>query len=134
MADIEKEAYNEAIEVLRRCSTKKGFYAAFPGYDMVFARDSMIMSLGASLIGQEFRETIKKSLITLAENQSERGQIPNAVDLYSTRKKHVDFKSIDSTLWFLIGQKNYALRYKDNSLLKKYKKNIDKALTWLSYQ
>src|SRR3989344_5374990 len=107
MADIEKEAYDEAIEVLRKCSTKNGFYAAFPGYDMVFARDSMIMSLGASLIGREFKDVIKKSLIILAENQSERGQIPNAVDIYSERKKHIDYKSIDSTLWFLIGKMNY---------------------------
>ncbi len=134
MVDITKEAYDEAIEVLRKCSTKNGFYAAYPGYDMVFARDAGIMSLGASLVGEEFKEVIKKSLMTLAENQSEKGQIPNAVDLFSERKKHVDFKSIDSTLWFLIGEMNYALRFKDKSLLKRHKKNIERAFTWLSYQ
>ncbi len=134
MKDVTKEAYKEAIEVLRKCSTKNGFYAAYPGYDMVFARDSMIMSLGASLVGKEFKEVFAKSLITLAECQSEHGQIPNAVDLYSKRKKHVDFKSMDSTLWFLIGEMVYKQRYKDNSLFRKHKKNIDRALTWLSYE
>src|SRR3989344_9681639 len=121
MKDVTKTAYSEAIEVLRKCSTKNGLYAAYPGYDMVFARDSMIMSLGASLIENKFKDVIKKSLITLASNQSEKGQIPNAVDLYSERKKHVDFKSIDSTLWFLIGEKVYNDKYKDKSLLKKHR-------------
>ena len=134
MDNITKEAFDGAIKVLERCSTKNGFYAAFPGYDMVFARDSMIMSLGASLIGERFKEVIKRSLMTLAENQSKKGQIPNAVDLYSKRKKHIDYQSIDSTLWFLIGEKVFSEKYKDKSLMKKHKRNIEKALTWLSYQ
>ena len=115
MDNITKEAFDGAIKVLERCSTKNGVYAAFPGYDMVFARDSMIMSLGASLIGERFKEVIKRSLMTLAENQSKKGQIPNAVDLYSKRKKHIDYQSIDSTLWFLIGEKVFSEKYKDKS-------------------
>ncbi|MFQ5531403.1 MAG: glycoside hydrolase 100 family protein, partial [Candidatus Nanoarchaeia archaeon] len=39
-----------------------------------------------------------------------------------------------STLWFLIANKVYAKRYRDKSLLRKYKDNIQRALTWLSYQ
>ena len=132
--DIKKEAYEKAIEVLKKCETPNGFYAAFPGYDMVFARDSMISSLGASLLGKKFKQAFKQSLITLAKNQSEKGQIPNAVDKFSKRKHHVDFKSIDSTLWFLIGHFIYKKRYKDNSLFEKQKENIEKALTWLSYR
>ena len=48
--DLKEKCYEKAIEVLEKCSTPNGFYAAYPGYDMVFARDSMIMSLGASLV------------------------------------------------------------------------------------
>ncbi|PIN94453.1 hypothetical protein COU53_03490 [Candidatus Pacearchaeota archaeon CG10_big_fil_rev_8_21_14_0_10_30_48] len=129
-----KEAYDEAIEVLKRTSTKHGFFAAYPGYDAVWARDSMIISLGASLIDKKFQNTFKQSIITLAKNQSHLGQIPNAVDKFSKRKHHVDYKSIDSSLWFIIGNYIYAKRYKDNSLLKKYKKQIEKAQLWISYQ
>ena len=132
--DITKEAYNKSIWILEKCSTPNGFFAAYPGYDMVFARDSMIMSLGASLIDNKFKETFKNSLITLANNQSKLGQIPNAVDKYSKRKGHVDFKSIDSTLWFIIGEFFYKESYKDSSLFKAHKKNIERAITWLSYQ
>ncbi len=126
MNDFEKEVYDKAIEVLKKCSTRHGFYAAYPGYDMVFGRDSMIISLGAGLVGNKFKNVIKKSLITLAENQSVNGQIPNAVDKFSRRKHHVDYQSIDSSLWFIIG--NYA--YKKGGGI--FKKNIEKSLNWLA--
>jgi glycogen debranching enzyme len=93
----------------------------------------MIISLGASLL-KDFRKTIDRSLATLSKNQSDKGQIPNAVDKFSRRKNHVDFKSIDSSCWFIIGHENYRGRYKDSSLFRKYKKSIDKAYNWLSYQ
>ncbi|MDO8460119.1 MAG: glycoside hydrolase 100 family protein [Nanoarchaeota archaeon] len=130
--DIEEEAYKQAILTLKKCSTPDGFYAAFPGYQMVFGRDSMITSLGASLVGEDFKQTFKQSLITLAKNQSPKGQIPNAIDVSS--KPHIDYKSIDSTLWFIIGEYIYSKRYKDRTLLDKHKKNISSALAWLSYQ
>jgi Alkaline and neutral invertase len=132
---ITKGAYEKAIWILNKCSTPHGFFAAYPGYDMVFGRDSMIMSLGASLVDDsKMKEAFKKSLITLAENQSGRGQIPNAVDKYSGRKHHVDYMSIDSGLWFIIGQYIYKKKYHDSSLFKKYKINIDMAFDWLECQ
>jgi len=128
-AEIIDRAFEKAKEVLKKCSTKKGFYAAFPGYAGVWSRDSIITSIGASLIEEKFKETFKRSLITLAKAQSKKGQIPNAVI-----DKGAEYKSIDSTLWFVFGHYLYKQRYKDDSLYKKHKKNIDKALTWLSYQ
>ncbi len=130
---ITKEAYNQAIEVLEKCRTSHGFYAAFPGYQGVWARDSVITSLGASLLKDKFEETFKQSLITLAKHQSEKGQIPNAVLLNQNPVK-IDYKSIDSTLWFIIGHYIYKERYNNNSLFNLQKTNIEKALTWLSYQ
>jgi len=99
---ITKEVYSQAIKVLEKCKTAKGFRAAYPGYNGVWARDSMITSLGASLIEKKFKETFKQSLMTLANGQSEKGQIPNAVLL---DKKQIDYTSIDSSLWFIIGIK-----------------------------
>ncbi|PIV64679.1 MAG: hypothetical protein COZ37_00795 [bacterium (Candidatus Ratteibacteria) CG_4_10_14_3_um_filter_41_18] len=130
-----EEAYSKAVEVLKRCATPYGFFAAYPGYDAVWARDSMIISLGASLVKvPSFKETFAKSLITLAQHQSRLGQIPNAVDIFSKRKSHVDYASIDSTLWYIIGHYTYKKRYHDSSLFRRYRSSIQKALLWLSYQ
>src|SRR3989344_7469913 len=133
---IEK-CYEQAKEVIRICSTKNGLFASggIGGYDAVWARDSMISSLGASLVKEKlFKSTFKQSIATLAKNQSKNGQIPNAVDKFSRRKPHVDFASIDSSLWYIIGHYIYRKRYDDNSLLKKYKKKIEKTLSWLRCQ
>jgi len=132
--DLIDNAYNQAVWILKKCETPNGFFAAYPGYDMVFGRDSMIMSLGASLVkDKSLKQAIKKSIITLAENASPKGQIPNAVDKFvSGRKHHVDFMSLDSSLWFLIANYNYKFRYHDDSLARKYKKTFSKILYWLS--
>ncbi|MFC1769274.1 glycoside hydrolase 100 family protein [Nanoarchaeota archaeon] len=130
------KAYEGAKEVIRVCSTKNGLFASggIDGYDAIWSRDSMISFLGASLVDDPlFKRTFRSSLITLGSNQSKKGQIPNSVDKYSERKPHVDFASIDSTLWYIIGHYIYKKRY-GNSLFKKYKKSIDKAIEWLDYQ
>ena len=135
--DIIQEGYNGAINVLRHCSRQVGFYASgLPGgYEGLWSRDSMITSLGACLVGNEFKNAFQKSLESLSDNQSESGQIPNAVgDFNVERKSRITFNSIDSTLWYIIGQYAYSKSYKDSSLLKKHKNNIDKAFLWLSYQ
>ncbi len=141
MGDSAKEelmqaAYDKAVWILGKCSTGHGFYAAYPGYDMVFARDSMIMSLGASLVSdKKMKIAIKESIDTLADFQSEHGQIPNAVDKYSDKRKHhVDFQSIDSTLWWMIGNYYYAKRYNEPSILKKNKARIERSFHWLACQ
>ncbi|PIN90970.1 hypothetical protein COU57_02540 [Candidatus Pacearchaeota archaeon CG10_big_fil_rev_8_21_14_0_10_32_14] len=130
-----EQAYVEAIDVLKRCATPHGFHAAYPGYDAVWSRDSMITSLGASLLGKKFKESFKSSIVNLADHQSKKGQIPNAVDIFSKeRKPHVDYMSIDSSLWFIIGEYLFKARYKDNSLMSKHEKNISKAFNWINYQ
>ncbi len=45
-------AYDKAIETLKACNTKNGFFASggIDGYNAVWSRDSMITSLGASLV------------------------------------------------------------------------------------
>ncbi len=134
---ITEECYEKAKDVIKQCSTKHGLFASAGehGYDAVWARDSMISFLGASLAKENFfKNTFRQSLITLAKNQSKNGQIPNAVDKFSKRRKHVDFASIDSSLWYLIGHYIFRKRYDDGSLLKKYKKNVEMALMWLKYQ
>lgn len=131
------ESYCKAVDVLEHCVKPIGFFASGlkGGYESLWARDSMITSLGACLIENKFKDAFQKSLDTLSKNQSDLGQIPNAVGDFNTdRQSKITFNTIDSTLWYLIGQAVYAKNYKDNSLLKKYKDNIQKAFLWLSYQ
>lgn len=131
--DVKEVAYFKAIEVLEKCADERGFYAAYPGYKGVWARDSSIMSLGASLLGDKFKKNIESSLNLLAKYQPEDGQIPNAV-MFDVSPPRADFKSIDSSLWFIIAHYNYSKRFKDKKLLNKHKKQIKKAFTWLCYR
>ncbi|MEM0465376.1 MAG: amylo-alpha-1,6-glucosidase [Candidatus Pacearchaeota archaeon] len=135
--DILKKCYEKAIKVIELCSTPNGLYASAgpKGYNAVWARDSMISMIGASVCNNSFfKEVFKNSIITLAENQGKTGQIANCVDKWEDRKPHVDFQTIDSTLWFIIGNYVYRDRYNDDSLMKKYKSNIEKAIYWLRCQ
>ena len=135
--DITDIAYEKAIEIIEKVSTKNGLYASGgeQGYTSVWARDSMISLMGASLTGR-FKEQFKVSLETLTKYQDELGQIPNAVDIFfeARKKKEVTFATIDSTLWYIIGNYIYAQMYDDDSLVKKHKEAIDKAFLWISYQ
>ncbi|MFH1585409.1 MAG: glycoside hydrolase 100 family protein [archaeon] len=135
--ELIEEAYDKAIEVVKTCLTPHGLYASGGenGYKGVWSRDSFITFLGASLIKEnDFSKTFKESLETLGNNQSKIGQIPNAVLKFNRKKPEVDFKSIDSSLWFVIGHHVYKKRYKDKSFFRKNISKINKALTWLSYQ
>jgi len=134
--EIKEEAFKKAQEVLEKCARPQGFYASgLPGgYEAVWARDSMIASIGAAVLGNKFKETFKNSLVLLSENQSSLGQIPNAVGDYNEeRRSEVTYNTIDSTLWYLTGHFFYAKNY-GNELLEKYKANIEKAFVWLKYQ
>lgn len=131
------QAYEKAVEVLRHCARPKGFYASglLGGYEAVWARDSMITSLGASLVGNEFEKPFRRSLETLAKHQSDLGQIPNCVGSYNLdRQSDVTFNSIDSTLWFIIGHYVYALAFDTTKMLQAQQKNIARAIVWLSFQ
>lgn len=130
------KAYEEALDVLRECSTKYGLFASGgkKGYKGVWSRDSMISLIGAGFNGSKFiRQQFKKSLITLKKHQSKLGQIPNAIYNFKNTKPAVDYLSIDSSLWFVIGEYFYKKNYKNFSLFKKHKKSVEKAVTWLKY-
>jgi len=134
---IVDEGYKEAIKVLEHCAKLSGFYASgLPGgYEATWARDSMIASLGASLVENKFKVPFRKSLELLGKNQSEKGQIPNAVGCYNEeRKSDTTFNSIDSSLWYIIGHYVYSRAYRDHQFLKRNKKKLEKALLWIQYQ
>ena len=134
-----EKALEMARVALQKCSTPHGMHASGGkgGYNMVFSRDSMIGLIGASVADSknQFKSQFRITLDTLGKNQSMAGQIPNAVDNWdSKRKKQSTFATIDSTLWWLLGMKAYASAYKDSSILRKKKKEVDKAFFWLLCQ
>lgn len=134
---MEKEelaiAYNKSLQVLRDCSTKKGFKAlpeSEDRYNRIWGRDSMICSLAALLSEEtDLIEQARKSLLTLMEFQHELGQIPSNVD---TKHKKVSYGKIagrvDSILWFLIGFSQYVKKTGDNDFLKKHYPSFTKAM------
>jgi glycogen debranching enzyme len=132
-----EEAYKKAIIIFEHCAKPSGFYASGlkGGYEALWSRDSMTTSLGACFIGERFKDVFGKSLELLSQNQSLLGQIPNCVgDYNSDRKSRITFNTIDSTLWYIVGNFVYAKAYNDKTLLGKFQENIEKAFLWLRYQ
>jgi glycogen debranching enzyme len=134
---ILEEAYEKAKHSLKECSTKYGLYASGgkKAYFGVWARDSMISLIGACSDNDPlFKEQFKKSLITLEKYQSKLGQIPNAILKLDQKNPQVDYKSIDSSLWFVIGEYFYRKKFKDKSLFDKHQDSIKKAVVWIKYR
>ncbi len=135
--DFTEQAKTQAIKALEHCATKKGLYASGTkqGYTSVWSRDSNIAFLGASLQGTQFKKVFKNTLATLRRHQSPKGQIPNAIGIYEPlRKSYVSYNSIDSSLWYIIGEYVYQRTYSDSRLFKKHRKSIERALRWVQYQ
>ncbi len=131
------EARDHARAVVRSCIRPHGFYASgLPGgYEATWSRDSMITSLGASLLGAEFQVPFRRSIELLGKHQTDLGLIPNAVGTYNTdRKSDVTFNSIDAPLWFIIGSIVYERAYRDMGFAKKNVVRVARALQWLRHQ
>jgi glycogen debranching enzyme len=103
MEIIETE-YRRAIESLRRCIDPTGLKASGrpDGHNQVWARDSMITLLGASLIEDPgIRQALHTSIDNLARHQASSGAIPNNIDVPTGI---VNFRAYaDGGLWFVIG-------------------------------
>lgn len=133
--ELIQQTYKKAIEVLRDCSTPVGTKASAEscGYPQVWARDSMITLLGASLVQDKLiRDSLKSSINTLREHQSLLGCIPNNVD---SRTLKTNFQAYaDGGLWFVIGNAILFKTTKNISFLKKNYLAIKRILLWYQYQ
>lgn len=133
--ELIQQTYKKAIEVLRDCSTPVGTKASAEscGYPQVWARDSMITLLGASLVQDKLiRDSLKSSINTLREHQSLLGCIPNNVD---SRTLKTNFQAYaDGGLWFVIGNAIFFKTTKNISFLKKNYPSIKRILLWYQYQ
>jgi glycogen debranching enzyme len=133
MSNLIDIAYEKAQDVLAQECSPIGLMASPEGYPHVWARDSVITSLGAQLLpGHE--ACLRTSLQTLAGQQSELGAIPNNVSVATGRLDHTNAGSVDSNLWFILG---HAFQYRasgDVEFLRAQWPALEGALLWLRYQ
>lgn len=131
------KAYEQAVLTVEKCMDTAGVKASAlaGGYNQVWARDSMITFLGASLIEREaFKDSFKNSLETLARHQTGLGYIPLNVEAGSEKVYSHNNGGVDSNAWYIIGHKVLYDRYRDPDFLRKHLDSIKKAVLWLNYQ
>ena len=101
-----EEARQRALAVLHGCITPHGFRASAlaAGYPQIWARDSMIVSLGAAATGDpQLLAACRASLETLKTHQSSRGLIQLNVNPDSGYISTENAGATDSNLWFILG-------------------------------
>lgn len=133
MASLIDTALQKAEEILGSECSPIGLMASPEGYPHVWARDSVITSLGA-LLAPGHEACLQTSLLTLAGQQSELGAIPNNVSVATGRLDHTNAGSVDSNLWFILG---HAFQYRasgDPAFLRRQWPALENALLWLRYQ
>ncbi len=133
MTELTELALEKAQEVLAQECCPLGLMASSEGYRQVWARDSVITSLGA-LLTPGHEECLPRSLETLAGQQSELGAIPNNVSVATGRLDHTNAGSVDSNLWYILGHYFNNQESGDAGFIRKYWPSLEKALLWLRYQ
>jgi len=133
MTELTGLALEKAQEVLAQECCPLGLMASSEGYRQVWARDSVITSLGA-LLTPGHEECLPKSLETLAGQQAELGAIPNNVSVATGRLDHTNAGSVDSNLWYILGHYFHQQVSGDAGFLREYWPSLEKALLWLRYQ
>lgn len=133
MTNLTDIALEKAHTILQSECSPIGLMASPEGYPHVWARDSVITSLGALLApGHEI--CLRTSLLTLTGQQSELGAIPNNVSVATGRLDHTNAGSVDSNLWFILG---HLFQYRvsgDAAFLQMQWPALEQALLWLRYQ
>ncbi len=142
MSTLSDTAYQKALELLLKNQTSYGMAAAAVTGDMekgtyasLFPRDIGTCTIGMlASDNEELIQLAKKSLENLIPAQSTRGQFPQN---YEPEKNLIHWwmpGTIDGTLWWSIGMLEYIKKTGDTAFYEKYKSNIEKAFTWLTYQ
>jgi glycogen debranching enzyme len=126
-------ALEKAHAILKSECSPIGLMASPEGYPHVWARDSVITSLGA-LFTPGHENCLKVSLSTLGGQQSELGAIPNNVSVVTGRLDHTNAGSVDSNLWFILGHVFQHNANSDIEFLRHEWPVLEKALLWLRYQ
>jgi hypothetical protein len=117
--------YSAAIDSLRRCCWDSGLKAsgARLGHHQIWARDSMIASLGARFApDKEIQNALRAGLALLRDHRTSSGAIPNNVDCTTLRPNFRAYA--DGGLWWIVG----------STLLAPDPKVIREVLRWYEHQ
>jgi glycogen debranching enzyme len=141
--NLSETCYALSIKYLAKNASKFGLLAASPmdlesktkNYASLFSRDIGVSSIGIlSSKDDNLIKILKTSLETLVESQSKLGQFPF---YYIPETKTVRWwtpGALDSTLWWCIAFLSYYKTTRDKNFYNKYKPNLERAFTWLTYQ
>ena len=133
MSELSDLALEKAHIILASECSPIGLMASPEGYPHVWARDSVITSLG-TLHTPKHENCLKVSLLTLASQQSDLGAIPNNVSVATGRLDHTNAGSVDSNLWFILGHSFQQRIHPNAEFLASQWPAIQKSLLWLRYQ
>lgn len=131
-----KEGYKEAINLLKKCSSKYGFYASIyskDNYKRIWSRDGVISGLAGLITNDNLLiETFKKTLDTLKKYQGPNGEIPSNVDAENGKVSYgMSAGRVDSAILYVIGCSKYYKKTKDDKFLSSHYKAICKTIKLL---
>lgn len=127
------EAYQQSLEMLRRCLTPAGFVVSPVDVDnaaCVWARDGIITGLAALASDDDaLVKGMEHTLDTLAKHQGPHGEIPSSVSLDGTHVSYGQLAGrVDALLWYVIGVCAYLNQTRHASRKVRYWLTIEKAL------
>ncbi|GEN77720.1 glycoside hydrolase 100 family protein [Chryseobacterium hagamense] len=124
----------EAIEMIRKAITEEGILASAQqrdNYARVWARDSMMAGYAGILIDdEEILAGLEQSILTLARQQAENGQVPsNVVNGKASYGTHVG--RTDATTWLIVTTCEYLKRPEKETLKNQLRQPVYQALSCL---
>ena len=131
------EARVRAADILHRCATPHGFRASAlaAGYPQIWARDSMVVFLGAAATGDPaLLAAGRASLETMGRYQSPRGMVQLNVNPDTGYISTENAGAVDANLWFLLGHSLHLQVTGDLDFTRRHWEAIERAITWLEYQ
>lgn len=144
-----------AQEILLANGGDLGLLGANAAYQQVWARDSMICSLGLLLCGEQGTEIHRRSLKTLEQFQSPLGKIPHNVGLTNIHdpaliahgrtlevggqevaaiEDTIHAGCVDGNLWYIISHYYTLQQTRDETIVRAAWESLERALLWLRYQ
>lgn len=136
-AALVDQAREQAIAILHNCIAHDGFRASglAQGYPQIWARDSMVIFLGASVTGEpSFAAAGRASLETMSAYQSNRGMIQLNVNPDTRYVSTENAGASDPNLWYILGHYLHFSQTKDQAFLQQHWRHISRAMRWLEYQ
>lgn len=131
------DAYEQAVDLLRRSSTPSGFVAspAFENYSVIWVRDAAITSLGALSSGDPaLVETAVASLKTMGTARTDLGQVAAVIRPEQGTWDWVEAGVVDSTAWYIILAGAVLTATGRTDLVEPHWDGIVSGLRWLRYQ